>query len=199
MTKYIPWLICAISLLGAWYLREQAYTEGASHEKALCGQADAERQLAQEREITASLKSQLSRANQQLTLLRQDTRAIQARNQSLEKEIDHVTQHYKPSPGADLEPLPACVFTRGFVGLYNDAISYPGLPANSTAGAAAGAVGEAEPAAAAEYPLTPANIGQADILSHINNYGTRCLSIEAQLVRLIDLVKPHQAQAEAGQ
>lgn len=41
---------------------------------------------------------------------------------TLYSEVPRVVTHYIPAPGAALQPLPACVFTHGFVGVWNRAL-----------------------------------------------------------------------------
>ncbi|WP_051298673.1 hypothetical protein [Marinobacterium litorale] len=116
--------------------------------------------------------------------LRAEKAAIAHRANQLEERIAYVTEHYRPAPDSAPEPRPDCVFTRGFVGLYNSAISPAGVSAAGAAPGADGAPGTA--ASAAADPLGISGVRQPDILNHIVGYGSRCQQIEAQLNALID-------------
>lgn len=96
----------------------------------------------------------------------------------LKRRIARVTSQYRPAPGAPLQPAPQCVFTHGFVGVYNGAIGAAPVPAADSSAGAAAAVDTAE--------ALDSGVQQADILDHITNYGQRCRDIESQLNRLLD-------------
>jgi hypothetical protein len=96
--------------------------------------------------------------------------------------------------------LPECIFTNGFVGLYNESIWPINLPTIDIAAGTDGKTGAAAPVGAhgIASAKAPSGIRQRDILHHINAYGERCLTIEAQLNGLIDYLqnpqKPGQTQ-----
>lgn len=127
--------------------------------------------LAKERELAAT-------AHQLGFQLLQAQARHAADTDQLKRSIPRVTSQYRPAPGAPLQPVPQCVFTHGFVGVYNAAIGAADLPAADTA---AGAADAANPAAALD-----AGLQQADILAHITDYGQRCRDIASQLNRLLD-------------
>lgn len=91
-----------------------------------------------------------------------------ARIESLRPEVPRVTSTYKPTPAEPAQPLPRCVFTRGFVRVWDAA-----LQAGTSTPAAAGstAVEAAAPAGAADpADLLDAGIDQADVLdNHVDN------------------------------
>ncbi|WP_410499690.1 hypothetical protein [Chitinibacter sp. S2-10] len=98
----------------------------------------------------------------------------------LSRNIQRVTTVYRPAPNATPVPLPACVFTTGFVHDWN--------AANGIEQADQAASGAADQASAAEEAdgLYPSGVTQSDILTnHIDN-ATRCRAIESQLSGLID-------------
>ncbi len=104
----------------------------------------------------------------------QTARKLKARSQ-------HVTTNYQRAPDAAPEPIPHCVFTRGFVREFNAAT---GAHDFAAATATPGAAREADPATSAdalESGLTP-----ADILNYMSDYGARCQGLESQVNRLID-------------
>lgn len=96
----------------------------------------------------------------------------------LKRRIDRVTSQYRPAPGAPLQPAPRCVFTNGFVSVWNGAIGADAVP---TTDLAAGAADAADPAEALD-----SGVQQADVLTHITDYGQRCHDVESQLNRVLD-------------
>lgn len=127
--------------------------------------------LDEERELTATAH--------QLGFQLLQERARHAENtDQLKRRIARVTSQYRPAPDAPLQPVPQCVFTHGFVGVYNGAIGAAPVPPSIPA---AGAADAADPAEALD-----AGVQQADILEHITDYGQRCRDIESQLNRLLD-------------
>ncbi|AOJ71031.1 MULTISPECIES: hypothetical protein [Burkholderia] len=99
---------------------------------------------------------------------------------ALKRRIARVTRQYRPTPDARPEALPRCVFTDGFVGVWNAA-----------AGRDAARLPEADPAAGAAAPAGSADDADSgvradDVLAnHVDN-ARRSRNIEAQLNTLID-------------
>ena len=114
------------------------------------------------------------------TLLLAEQQANAASADTLKKDIDHVTSQYRAAPGAELQPAPRCVFTHGFVRVYNRAIgaSPSGLSETDAASGADAAANAAE--------TVDAGVSQQDVLAHAIDYGQRCRNLESQLDRLID-------------
>lgn len=109
------------------------------------------------------------------------TQLSEARVQ-LSRSVSRVTTHYKASPNAASQPLPAAVFTAGFVSVWNNALAMP------TAGnqQATASITDAASACDSADCLLASSITQADILTnHIDN-SLRCSAIEAQLNQLIN-------------
>jgi hypothetical protein len=100
----------------------------------------------------------------------------------LKRSLDRVTTVYHPAPDAPLQPLPRCVFTRGFVGVLNTAIGAEPMPAADHAGTA-----DAETDTANS---TDSGVSQTDLLDHLTDYGQRCQRLEHQLDALIDWLHP---------
>ncbi|AOJ06378.1 hypothetical protein [Burkholderia mayonis] len=102
---------------------------------------------------------------------------------ALKRRIARVTSQYRPTPDARPEALPRCVFTAGFVGVWNAA-----------AGLDAARLSDADPAAGAAAPADPADdidsgVREDDLLAnHIDN-ARRGRDIEAQLNNLIDWIE----------
>lgn len=112
-----------------------------------------------------------------------DERATHAREaEHLQQRISDVTAQYRPTEDAALQPAPRCVFTRGAVRVWNDAVGADaggdGLPAADPAADVA--------ATAAADDTVDSGVSQADALAHLIDYGQRCRGIESQLNRLLD-------------
>lgn len=98
-------------------------------------------------------------------------------------EIARVTTLYRQALDAAPEPLPACVFTRGFVRVWDEATG-ASLPTDADPdGIAAPTAGTG----AAEQ--LDSGLGQADVLSHHTRYAEQCRNTAAQLNRLIDALE----------
>ncbi|WP_104565834.1 hypothetical protein [Ralstonia mannitolilytica] len=102
----------------------------------------------------------------------------------LHAQVPHVTTVYRPAQAAQPAPIPACVFTRGWLHRYNAAIG-AAVPAAAETTSLSPQASDA--AAAAEGDdLAPAGIDPAGILNHHIDYGARARDLEAQLNGLID-------------
>ena len=100
---------------------------------------------------------------------------------TLKGQVDRVTRQYRQALDAPAEPLPRCVFTAGFVRVWNDAHGLAGDGELSQAHAAAGTAATAD--AAAELD---SGVSQADVLAHHIDTAQRCRDTASQLNRLID-------------
>lgn len=169
------------------------YSRGEAYQSAIRDRAAAEILAEQEKQMRAEYELQLSEANDAVRDLRAEKADIEARATELEERIDYVTSHYRPNAEAPAQQLPACRFTRGFVGLYNAAIT-PVVPMPGT-GASTGADRKAGTAEAADA-LILSPLRQPDILHHITGYGARCQAIEAQLNSLIDYLQQVQGRRD---
>ncbi|KWZ44878.1 hypothetical protein WS72_13435 [Burkholderia savannae] len=98
----------------------------------------------------------------------------------LKRRIASVTNQYRPVPDAPLQNLPHCVFTGGFVRLWNAAASANGLPSADTS-AGAGASAGADDA-------LDSGVRQDDVLAHHIDTAQRSRDIESQLNKLIDFI-----------
>jgi hypothetical protein len=100
----------------------------------------------------------------------------------LSRSVSRVTTIYKASPDAAPQPLPAAVFTAGFVRVWNSALA---MPATSDQQATTN-IADAASACDSADCLLASSFTQADILTnHIDN-ALRCSAIEAQLNQLIN-------------
>lgn len=150
-------------------LREQTATANAKAIK------DAGEVLAQETARGNRLSAQLDQAQDRIDSL----------SRQLQSKVDHVSTVFRPAPDAPVQPLPQCVFTRGWLRSYNAAIG-TGVPdAGKGTGPSAQAT-DASGTVAGEDDLLPARIDQRDILSHHIDYAARARKLEEALNRLID-------------
>lgn len=187
---FIPALVlcAALSLLlvgirlGAWQgelaleqLRRQHVEQQAEHDRIARYRAEqATKDLQDAQALADGLGAQLA----------EEQRRNRTTTDRLNKEITRVSSLYRRALDAPPEPVPACVFTRGWVRLYDQATGAE-LPAAAAdpAGAAAptGETGAAE--------QLDSGIGQARVLAHHIGYAEQCKNTAAQLDRLIDLLE----------
>lgn len=113
-------------------------------------------------------------------------RTLRKTTDRLNGEIDRVNDLYRDALDAQPKPLPACVFTAGWVRLYDDATGAvaAGMPAAADPNRTAAQVAEGR---AAEQ--LNSGISQRDVLAHHVRYAEQCRSTAAQLDALIDAVE----------
>jgi hypothetical protein len=101
-------------------------------------------------------------------------------------EIARVNDLYRDALDAPPKPLPACVFTAGWVRVYDEATGAiaAGMPSTTDTGRAATQSTEGR---AAEQ--LDSGISQRDVLEHHTRYAEQCRNIAAQLDLLIDAVE----------
>ncbi|WJN78731.1 hypothetical protein [Burkholderia anthina] len=162
---------------------------GGYHAGALAGDAKVaklERQYADgARDAVEQARIKERAETQRAAALAGDLFAEKARHalesDELKRRIASVTSQYRPAPDAPLQDLPRCVFTAGFVGVWNAAAGADGVPASdATAGAAA-------PAGAND--ALDSGVRQDDILAHHIDASRRSRDIESQLNKLIDYIE----------
>ena len=194
-----------ISLAQLDAMKTASYQAGFAAAEVANANAVSTALVAQQKTLQAEFTRQLNTAN--TANIRAEKHALAQRARALEEEIDYVTTRYRTGPLAQPEPLPACIFTTGFVGLYNSAIGATAatggntLPASSATGVTKRTDTAANAAATASTEsdaLRPSGIGQADILQHVTGYGARCLALEAQLNGLIDHLEKEQRRSTDG-
>ncbi|AAS47863.1 hypothetical protein [Burkholderia cenocepacia] len=162
---------------------------GGYHAGALAGDAKVaklERQYADgARDAVEQARIKERAETQRAAALAGDLFAEKARHalesDELKRRIASVTSQYRPAPDAPLQDLPRCVFTAGFVRVWNAAAGADGVPATS---AAAGAVAPAR----ADDALD-SGVRQDDILAHHVDASRRSRDIESQLNKLIDYIE----------
>jgi hypothetical protein len=135
-------------------------------------------------QATKTLQAEQQRAAALAARLAEQQRQNRLTTDRLNKEITRVSSLYRRALDAPPEPVPACVFTRGWVRLYDQATGAE-LPA--TAADPAGAAAPAGETGAAEQ--LDSGIGQARVLAHHIGYAEQCKNTAAQLERLIELLE----------
>ena len=164
---------------GYWLGHHQATAQGDANLAGL--RSEYASQLAASIEAARIREQALNIHGNTLTaMLLAETKAHAADAEQSKKEIDRVTTHYRPTPGAALQPAPRCVYTNGFVSLYNSANGAAAGPVPATD--AAGSVDAAPDASEA----LDSGVSQQDVLASVIDNGGRCRDIESQLNRLID-------------
>lgn len=161
-------LIVALLTGGGYY---KGFHDKSESDQVAAGQAQLDhaaqllKQQAISNDISAKYEAERSRSA-----------ALEAQ---LQQRVPNVTVSYRPAPGAPLETLPRCIFTGGYLSLWNSALD-PALP---DAGG-----GSAQPTAAADSPGADLDSGltEADVLhNHIAN-AAECAAVRQQLNSLID-------------
>lgn len=161
----------------------QGYQWGRAHGDTLLAAQDkkhSEQMLAQLQARESDLKAAIQIRDDLTLALSLANADLAEKRVQLSRKVSHVTTVYRPAPDAAPQPLPACVFTTGFVREWNTALGLPEAGATTE-----GANQQANEAQGADG-LDPSAVTQADILNnHIDN-AFRCRAIENQLTALID-------------
>lgn len=200
LSHVIPALLLIGCLAGGgWYLHHLGYTDGhddaardgkadldalkLEHSQALANQE----RTAKERleALTSRLQTDQHAINEMASQLAEQQRLHRDTTDQLTGEIHRVTTLYRRSLDSAPEPAPQCVFTRGWVRLYDSATgAYPGpVPAAGHSGGAVAPAALTEPA----WQLD-SNISQAELLGHHLRYAEQCRNIASQLSGLINAV-----------
>lgn len=202
-------LVLIIGLLGMVYFGIDAYQDTLkdSYDAGFKAAADACKEkndaalLRAKDKIITNLQGQISLADQTVKTLRAEKADSAKKAAELKEEIDYVTTTWTP-PNADKpEAQPACMFTNGFVRVYNSAFGASselatGMPAT---GAATGIDRAPQTAATADTSLQPSSIERADILRHATQAGQQCQDTADQLNSLIDYLEEQgKLHANAG-
>lgn len=191
-----------VALFSTWHLliehwKAEAYDRGyakAADEGALAleqlrgehRQQELEHAQAAEASAKAAakrLQDERARTDQLAADLAEQQRKHRQTTDRLSGEIARVNDLYRKARDAAPEPLPACVFTRGFVRVWDEA-SGALLPeaADSNRAAAQGAE-----ALAAEQ--LDSGLSQRAVLAHHVRYAEQCRNLATQLDTLIDAVQ----------
>ncbi|WP_282339407.1 DNA-packaging protein [Pseudomonas sp. PS02288] len=189
----------ALGVLLVAAIRSNGYSDG--HEAA---QADGNRALAELRAeyaaekqaqaeagqkaaeaAAAKLRDEQARGNQLAADLAAEKDKRRKTTDRLIGEIARVNDLYRAALDAPAEPLPACVFTTGFVRVWNEA---SGIAASASVPTNSGASGVAATTLGAGAPddLVAPGIGRTELLTnHVRN-AEQCSVIRKQLNLLID-------------
>lgn len=132
------------------------------------------------------LQEEQARNDQLASDLAELQRTLRKTTDRLTGEIDRVNDLYRDALDAQPKPLPACVFTAGWVRVYDEATGAiaAGMPSAADTSRAAAQVAEGR---AAEQ--LNSGISQRDVLAHHIRYAEQCRSTTAQLDALIDAVE----------
>lgn len=200
----LPLAILVVVLLG-WYLLIESWdaeayrkgygaaqTEGALALEKLRGEHQ-EQELARARaaELSAKaaakrLQDEQARNDKLASDLAEQQRQHRKTTDYLTGEIARVADLYRKALDADPEPLPACVFTAGFVRVWDEATgarARAAVPAATDPGRAA-----AQGAEALAAEQLDSGLGQGALLAHHVRYAEQCRNTAAQLDALIDAV-----------
>lgn len=126
------------------------------------------------------LRQELARNDRLAADLAEQQRQHRRTTDRLSGEIARVNDLYRTALDSAPEPLPACVFTRGFVRLWDEA-SGAHLPASADPGRAA-----AQSAETRAIEQLDSGLGQRALLAHHIRYAEQCRNTAAQLDALID-------------
>ncbi len=181
-SSFVAAAVSAIVVGAAGYL-------GGYHTGTLAGDVKVtrlERQYANSARVAAdqALAKEHAQA-QRAAVLASDLFTEKARHaidsEKLKRRIASVTSRYRPAPDAPLEALPRCVFTVGFVRVWNAAASTDDVPAS---GASAGTIAQAGSDGALD-----SGVREDDILAYHLDAARRTHDIESQLNKLIDFIE----------
>ena len=154
-------------------LREQH----AEQKAAAAGQAAVDA-----KEAARKLQAEQQRADGMAASMANEQRAHRKTTDRLVGEITRVNDLYRAALDAPPEPLPACVFTRGFVRVWNEATgAAPGAERSSRTTAQGAQTNAAD--------QLDAGISRADVLEHHVRYAEQCRNTASQLDALIDVIQ----------
>ncbi|WP_447588669.1 DNA-packaging protein [Aquipseudomonas campi] len=151
-----------------------------------------EQELARARTAETSAKAATQRLQEEVA--RNDKLAADLANQQrihrqttdrLSGEIARVNDLYRKALDAEPEPLPACVFTAGFVRVWDEATGAR-APMPETADPVRAAAQGTDAIASEQLD---SGISQSAVLAHHVRYAEQCSNVAAQLDALIDAVQ----------
>lgn len=158
-------------------LQQRKYAE-AEARRAQQAAADAKASAKREAE-------QAARADRLAADLAEQKRQYRNTTDRLSGEIARVNDLYRDALDAPPKPVPACVLTRGWVRIYDEATGAR-MPA------AAGPAGAAAPATAGDpAEQLPSGVDQRAVLAHHVRYAEQCQGTAAQLDALINVLEGH--------
>lgn len=193
--------VAFVATLGLYmsHLENAAYDDGHAVAKAegraalelqqrKYAEAEASRALQAEADAKASakrLQEEAIRADKLAADLAEQKRQYRTTTDRLSGEIARVNDLYRDALDAPLKPVPACVLTRGWVRIYDEATGARMPAAADPAGAAAPATA-GDPA-----EQLPSGVDQRAVLAHHVRYAEQCQGTAAQLDALINVLEGH--------
>jgi small-conductance mechanosensitive channel len=142
----------------------------------------AEAAMVQNSQATQTLQREQQRANDLAAELASQQRHNRQTTDRLSGEIARVNDLYREALDAPAKPLPACVFTVGWVHIYDQA-SGAALPDPADSSGTA-----APPNAASAAAQLDSGLSQRELLAHHIQYAELCRNTTRQLELLIDQV-----------
>jgi len=217
--RAIAWPLLAIVIVVLfWVLYSTAmYRWGVTTERTRGDLKLVQLQADHDAVLSAQRIESLKRLNQAVTIaeqLRDHVERLatdrQAKADVITRRIPHVTTVYVPAPGAVAVPLPACLFTRGYLGLWNAALARDPAGFDHLLGAAgvdaesrtsadtsdAGSDGESGSGAATEPGAElaiAAGVTPAALLENHTLNAERCAGIEDSRTALIQWIRAVRA------
>lgn len=183
-TASLSWLLASSSGYDMGYEKAKAKGESALQSLRL-EYAEQARRAAQENLVL--YRQQVERANQaEQQYLDAQGEIGQLQHQLNQERIAHVSNQYRPAPGAAPVPAPRFVVTCGWLRDFNAALG-ASVPAPAGCRAAARAAPATWPAAGSDAELLESGVSAADILAHARDYGAWALTNLAQLKALLQL------------
>ena len=183
-TASLSWLLASSSGYDKGYEKAKAKGESALQSLRL---EYAEQARRADQENLMLYRQQVERANQaEQQYLDAQGEIGQLQHQLNQERIAHVSNQYRPAPGAASVPAPRFVVTCGWLRDFNAALG-ASVPAPAGCRAAAGAAPATWPAAGSDAELLESGVSAADILAHARDYGAWALTNLAQLKALLKL------------
>ncbi|MEX2475051.1 lysis protein [Marinobacter sp.] len=182
-------LVAGAALFGGYHYlageREQARLQGYRAAEAVLKKEHAEALLMQAQSAEVE-RQRLERRATHIEANHLSKRTeLEANINKLEDALDEAyTDHYRPTPAAQPQPVPECVFTVGWLRDYNAA--FGGVQATAARAGQPDAEPWPTPGADAEY--SNSQVSQRDLLRHAQRYGQWCQRNTHQLKSLIETV-----------
>ena len=137
------------------------------------------------KEFAKTLTTLQARADGLASTLAEQQRQHRKTTDRLSGEIARVNDLYRDALDAPPKPLPACVFTAGWVRVYNEATGAGTAAVRPTGGTGGTA---APPRSSAPFEQLSSGVSQAQLLAHHVQYAEQCRNTATQLDLLIDQV-----------
>jgi predicted RNase H-like nuclease (RuvC/YqgF family) len=199
LRAFWPWIAAAIYGAALFAHGYNQRLEGAAEAKAKGDVAISELRLehtesdtkrarqaeADAKELAKKLTEEQTRADGLASSLAEQQRLHRKTTDHLSGEIARVNDLYREALDEPPKPVPACVFTNGWVRVYNEATGSAGaaMPKTANTGRAA-----APPASTTAVEQLRSGVNQTQLLAHHVRYAEQCRNTATQLDLLIDQV-----------